>query len=115
MTQKPLLLFDDDFFMFTDEVKKERKIKVQKTSIEAHNSVKDHKSEIYRKIVLALKEMKVGGTAEEISTHMNCKPDIVWKRLPEMVSAQVLYNVGITRPTSTGRKSMVRQLVSLKK
>jgi len=112
---RPLLLFDVDTFIDRVQVKKDRKVKVQKTSIEAHNSVKEHKAEIYRKIVLALEEMKVGGTAEEISTHMNCKPDIVWKRLPEMVEAQVLYNVGITRPTSTGRKSMVRQLVSLKK
>lgn len=85
-----------------------------KTSILAHDSVKEHKGAIYEKIIQALEEMKVGGTSEQIANHLGVKHEKVWKRLSEMEAAGTIFRVGTTRPTSTGRQSMVRQLTSFK-
>jgi biotin synthase-related radical SAM superfamily protein len=86
----------------------------RQTSTEAHESVKEHKQRMYERIAAALSVMKIGGTFEEIAEVSGLKPDQVWKRLPEMIEAGKVYNVGITRPTSSGRKAMVRQLTSFK-
>lgn len=86
----------------------------RQTSKEAHESVKPHKEVMYDKITLGLRKLKVGGTFEEIAKASRLEPSKVWKRLPEMVEAGKVYNVGTTRPTSSGRKAMVRQLVEFK-
>lgn len=83
------------------------------TSKEAHDSVKDHKSVMYEKIITGLEKLKVGGTFEEIAKSSGLEPAQVWKRLPEMVEMGKVYNVGTTRSTSSGRKAMIRQLVGL--
>ena len=91
-----------------------RRVNVPQTSREAHNSVKEHKSAIYSKIIKALEEIKVGGTSEEISHHLGVPNSQIHKRLPEMIESKLVFNTGITRNTTSGRKSMVRQLVRLK-
>jgi hypothetical protein len=78
------------------------------TSKEAHESVKEHKSELYAKIILGLEKLKVGGTFEQIATASGLKDKQVWKRLSEM--GYRIYNVGITRKLSSGRKGLVWQL-----
>lgn len=80
------------------------------TSKAAHDSVKEHKREMYIKIIDGLRKLKVGGTFEETAYACGLKPEQVWKRLPELIEMGVVYNVGTTRKTSTGRKAMVRQL-----
>src|SRR5688572_12642104 len=84
------------------------------TSSDAHESVKEHKEAMYEKIIEGMRKLKVGGTFEEISEASGLKPEQVWKRLPEMVENGTVFNVGTTRPTSSGRKAMVRQLVEIK-
>lgn len=84
------------------------------TSKEAHESVKEHKAKMYLKIKEGMGRLKIGGTAEEISKVCGLKAEQVWKRLPEMVELGIVYNVGITRPNSSGRKAMVRQLTGMK-
>ncbi len=112
--EKQLVFFDED--SFPDRVSEEpkRKVKVPVTSREAYHSIKESKGEMYPLIIKALEEMKVGGTSEEVSLHTGIKHERIWKRMGELVKSGVLYNVGITRITSSGRKSMVRQLVTLK-
>lgn len=82
----------------------------RETSKQAHESVKEHKERMYEKISEALCKLPVGGTFEEIANAANLKPEQVWKRLPEMVERGIIYNVGTTRVTSSGRKAMVRNL-----
>lgn len=84
------------------------------TSKAAHESVKDHKQVMYDKIKVGMERLRIGGTFEEIAKVCGLKPEQVWKRLPEMVEAGTVYNVGITRKTSSGRSAMVRQLVGMK-
>lgn len=84
------------------------------TSKEAHESVKEHKSAMYEKIKFGLEKLKVGGHFEEIAKASGLKPEQCWKRLSEMTELGMVYNVGVTRKTSSGRKAMVRQLVGLK-
>lgn len=84
------------------------------TSKAAHDSVKEHKGAMYEKIVEGLEKLKVGGTFYEIAEAAGIKPEQCWKRLPEMIELGLVYNVGTTRPTPSGRKAMVRQLVEIK-
>lgn len=83
------------------------------TSKAAHESVKAHKSEMYDKIRDGLLKLKVGGNFETIAIASGITPAQCHKRLPEMIALGIVYNVGITHPTSSGRKAMVRQLVQL--
>lgn len=84
------------------------------TSNEAHNSVKEHKEAFYDKIIAALERIKVGGTSEEIAKEAGIEYAQCHKRLPELITQGKVYNVGTTRNNSSGRKAMVRQLVSFK-
>lgn len=84
------------------------------TSKEAHESVKEHKQAMYDKIIDGMRRLKVGGHFESIAEAAGLEPAQVWKRLPELVETGLIYNVGITRPTSSGRNAMVRQLVEIK-
>lgn len=88
---------------------------MRQTSRDAHESIKEHKGVMYEKIIEGLRKLKVGGTFEEIAEACNLKPDQVWKRLSEMIELKIVYNVGTTRPTSSGRQAMVRQLTEFKK
>lgn len=83
------------------------------TSKAAHDSIKGIKSELYEKIIEGLKRLRVGGNFEEISKAAGITPAQCHKRLPELVEMGKVYNCGYTRPTSSGRSSMVRQLVGL--
>lgn len=84
------------------------------TSKAAHDSVKEHKSAMYEKIIEGLKKLKVGGTYTEIAEASGLKPEQTCKRLPEMIEMGTVYNVGTTRSTPSGRQAMVRQLVEIK-
>jgi len=85
---------------------------MKRTSVEAFNSLtKEYKDHIFVKVATAMsKKLKAGGTYEEISVAVGEKPDRIWKRLSEMVNAKILMNLPSTRPTSSGRKAMVRNL-----
>lgn len=85
-----------------------------KTSLDAHNSIKGMKSEHYKKIIEGLEKLKVGGIYTEIASACGLDPIQVNRRLSEMESEGIIFSVGITRPTPTGRKAMIKQLVSLK-
>lgn len=84
------------------------------TSKEAHESVKEHKEVFYDKIIAALVIAKVGGTSEELSRIAGIEYAQCHKRLAELVQSGKVFNTGITRVNSSGRKAMVRQLVGLK-
>jgi len=84
------------------------------TSILAHYSVKPSKQIMYDKILVGMEKLRVGGTSEEIAAASGLKHDQVWKRLSEMEGLGLIFNTGITRLASSGRKAMVRQLVTLK-
>lgn len=56
---------------------------MRKTSIEAHNSVKDKKATMHRLIRKALSEIKQG-SFRDIARQANLEPQQVWKRLSEM-------------------------------
>ena len=90
------------------------KRKNPETSILAHESVKPIKAEMYKKIIAGMEKLKVGGTSEEIALAAGLKHEQTWKRLSEMEGLGLIFNTGITRIASSGRKSMVRQLVYLK-
>ena len=92
-----------------------KKRRYRATSSDAYESIKDHRQVMYDKIIVGLVKLGVGGTFEEIAFASKLKPDQVWKRLSEMEQLGIIFNVGITRPTTSGRKAMVRQLVILKK
>lgn len=104
------LALEFDFFP-----KKEVKPRNPPTSIAAHDSIKDDKEKIYAKIIKGLEELKVGGNFEEVALAAGISPSQSHKRLPELIKMGVVYNVGTTRTTSSGRQSMIRQLVKFKK
>ncbi len=97
-----------------EENKKPKKRNNPVTSRLAHESVKEHKEGMYEKIIVGLEKLKVGGHFEEIAKACGLEPAKVWKRLSEMQEKGIIFNVGITRPTSSGRQAMVRQLCSLR-
>ncbi len=114
MTYKPLLIWDEPTFAVTDETEYKKRT-VPKTSLEAYRSVKEMKEAHKIKIIEALKQLKTGGTYEQISTLINIDKAQVNRRLSEMERDGIIYNVGITRPTISGRSAMVRQLIDFKK
>jgi hypothetical protein len=83
------------------------------TSILAHDSIKESKAEMYRRIIEGLNKLRTGGTFDEISIASNLKPQQVWKRLSEMQGLGLIFNVGTTRPGASGRSCSVWQLQSL--
>lgn len=86
-------------------------MKVRKTSKAAYDSLTlEHKRSMWVKIIKAASKLPNGGNFEQIAKKARLKPDQVWKRLPELVDAKVMYNTGETAPTSTGRQAMVRRL-----
>ncbi len=84
---------------------------MRKTSLEAYRSLShETKSNLYKIILKGCKRLKNGGTFEEIAKAANIEPVNVWKRLNEMITLKMLVNTGETRPTSSGRKAMVRKV-----
>jgi hypothetical protein len=79
----------------------------RETSTLAHESVKEHKARMYKLITEGLEKIKVGGTSEEISVAIGLKHEQVWKRISEMRN---IYDTGIKRKNSSGRKAIVWQL-----
>lgn len=91
-----------------------KKRRHRETSKQAHDSVKEHKQIFYNKIIEALKLLKVGGTSEEIAKVAGIEYAQCHKRLPELVDMGKVFNTGITRVNTSGRRAMVRQLTGLK-
>ena len=85
----------------------------KQTSIDAHNSVKPHKQIMWSKIEEGMMILKVGGTFEMIAQASGLEPAQTWKRLSEMQRNGIIFDVGITKPTSSGRKATVWQLIAL--
>lgn len=102
-------------FDFEDQNEPSKRRSVfRKTSKDAHDSVKEHKTIFYDKILAALERLKIGGTSWEIAIEAGIEFSQSHKRLPELVEQGKVFNTGITRVNPSGRKSMVRQLVKFK-
>ncbi len=74
----------------------------------------------YKRILTALEKIK-DGTSYEIADATEAtlfakkmKPDQVWKRIPELIDADVLFDTYIRRPSPDGNKAMVYALSSRK-
>lgn len=75
----------------------------------------------YKRIITALEKIK-DGTSYEIAeatevnlfTKSKMKPDQVWKRISELIDADVLFDTGIRRTSPDGNKAMVYALSSRK-
>lgn len=67
---------------------------------------KSHKE----KIKDGLKQLKVGGTHEELALVTGLRPDQVWKRLSELCNDGDLFDTGITRKLKSGVQGIVWQL-----
>jgi len=89
------------------------KRKTSITSILAHESVKESKAEMYRRITEGLNKLITGGTFDEIAIASGLKPQQVWKRLSEMQGLGLIFNVGTTRPGNSGRSCSVWQLTTI--
>lgn len=62
------------------------------------------------RILNALKELRVGGTHEEIARAAGLRPDQVWKRLSELERDGKIFDTKLTRKLSTGVKGIVWQV-----
>ena len=89
-------------------------MKQKPTSREGHEHIKPHKESHKERILNALREMKVGGTHEEISDKCGLRPDQVWKRLSECVADQNIFDTGITRELKSGVHGIVWQIYTTK-
>ena len=83
------------------------------TSLLAHESIKESKAEMYLKIIEGLATLRVGGTFDEVAKVTGLKPEQVWKRFSEMKGLQLVFDVGITRPGTSGRNCTVWKLTHL--
>lgn len=92
-------------------ISKKRQFNAQ--SKEAEDSVKDHKQILYDKIIYGLLKLKIGGTSEEVSIAAGITYAQCHKRIFELIEQGKVFNTGITRINSSGRKAMVRQLTVL--
>ena len=81
------------------------------TSKAAHDSVRPFKSVMWDKIIEGLEKLKVGGNFEQIAEAAGIQPSQCWKRLSELSEQGRIYNTGIVRTTSSGRKAAVWQLM----
>lgn len=77
------------------------------TSEEAHDSIKDSKEAIHKKIIEALRKIKVGGTFHEIAVAAKLTDAQTWKRISEIES---IYDSGLRRKLPSGRNGIVWQL-----
>jgi len=60
----------------------------------------------YKKILVALAVIG-NGTSWEIGDKAGMKPDQVWKRIPELIRSEILFDTGLRRNSPDGNKSMV--------
>lgn len=82
------------------------------TSLAAYKSVIEMKQAHYAKIVSALNKLGGSGHYEDISTYSGLGKDQVNRRLSEMERDGIIFNTGETKNTLSGRKAMVRKLVT---
>lgn len=79
-----------------------------KTSIDAYKSVTPKMLASHYQMVLDALKMIETGHYEDISTHLGLTDKVkVARRLNEMCGLELIYKVGITKPTSTGRSANV--------
>lgn len=83
------------------------------TSTAAYESIKPARNHFYDIIVEGLTKLKVGGTSHEVAAIMGIQNAQVHKRLSELSRDGIIYNTGITRPSPSGRKCSVWQLVNI--
>lgn len=80
---------------------------IPQTSKDAYNSFDPEKiGEIYKKIVVALREMKVG-TYEDIARKLKMKPEQIWKRMSEAHRLGLVHRTGIRKKMASGREGFV--------
>lgn len=79
------------------------------TSKEAHESMKDCKEALHKKIGEAMLSLPVGGTFEEIAKCAKLKDAQVWKRLKEMSEGikPIIINTHYTRIGKSGRRQSI--------
>jgi predicted transcriptional regulator len=79
------------------------KRKNPETSIEAYRSLDMGRiNERYRKILAALGSIKEG-TSEDIAEFMGVEPEVVWKRLSELMRMGLIYRPGNKRKMESGK------------
>lgn len=79
------------------------KRKNPETSVTAFRSLKiEEVNETYREILVALGELGKG-TMEDISAHMKCSRDRVWKRLSELCKMELIYRPGTKKMLKSGK------------
>lgn len=81
------------------------------TSKEGEEFIKPFKPTHREKIFQALKELRVGGTYEEIAQKAGMRDDQVWKRLSELERGMLIFNTSITRKLRSGVSGIVWQVV----
>lgn len=87
------------------------KNKIPKTSRLAFNSITlAQKQAMWAKIVKILRRLKAGANYDEIASKIGVEPVTVARRMAELVTAGIVINTPVTRPTRTGRQAMVRTL-----
>lgn len=84
-----------------------KKRQFRQTSKDAHDSIKDSKEAIHKKIIEALRKIKVGGTFHEIAVAAKLTDAQTWKRISEIEN---VYDSGIKRKLPSGRNGIVWQL-----
>lgn len=73
------------------------------TSVDAYKSlVPEQLTDTYKGIIAALKTINEG-TFEDISAVMKVDKSVVWKRLSELASMQIIYRPGNKRMLKSGR------------
>ena len=84
-----------------------KKRQFRQTSKDAHDSIKESKEAIHKKIVEALRKIKVGGTFHEIAVTAKLTDAQTWKRISEIEN---IYDSGLRRKLPSGRNGIVWQL-----
>jgi predicted transcriptional regulator len=90
-----------------------RKVKVQKTSLEAFRSLDPDKISAIHKRILAGLETIGSGTYEDLATLLNLEPQRVWRRLSELGKANLIHRPGERKMLKSGRQGMVWKLGGL--
>lgn len=84
----------------------------RETSSDANESMEPFKETIKKKILESFNRIKSGATSEEISIESGIDYAQCHKRIADLVNEKRLCNTGITRKNKSGRKAMVRNIVT---
>ncbi|SOC79845.1 AsnC-type helix-turn-helix domain-containing protein [Salinimicrobium sediminis] len=79
---------------------------MKSTSIEAHESIKQDKSRLHRKILQALRKINKG-SFRDIAAAAGLRESQVWKRLSELKSSGSIQEVDTKKCPVTGRSVTV--------